>query len=64
MAFPALPFEADAPLDLRAAEFFAGIGLARLGLESAGFRVVWANDIDVAKQRMYTANFQDGHFVL
>jgi DNA (cytosine-5)-methyltransferase 1 len=26
-----------------AAEFFAGIGLVRLGLESAGFNVVWSN---------------------
>ena len=25
-------------------EFFAGIGLARMGLEKAGFQVVWSND--------------------
>lgn len=40
-----------------AAEFFAGIGLARIGLEDAGFDVVWANDIEAKKQQMYTANF-------
>lgn len=32
--------------DKNVAEFFAGIGLMRLGLEQAGWRVVWANDID------------------
>lgn len=49
-----------------AAEFFAGIGLARLGLERAGFRVVWANDMDLAKHAMYAAQFpsDDGQFVL
>ncbi|WP_245899491.1 DNA cytosine methyltransferase [Nonomuraea indica] len=41
------------------AEFFAGIGLVRLGLEQAGFRVVWANDIDADKHEMYTRHFQD-----
>ena len=39
------------------AEFFAGIGLMRLGLEQAGWRVCWANDIDADKQRIY-----EGHF--
>ncbi|MDR2347187.1 MAG: DNA cytosine methyltransferase [Bifidobacteriaceae bacterium] len=50
----------DAP---RALEFFAGIGLARLGLEAAGFKVVWSNDYEPAKHEMYAANFgQDsGH---
>lgn len=42
-----------------AAEFFAGIGLVRMGLEGAGFRVAWANDIEPDKQQMYTAHFQD-----
>lgn len=40
-----------------AAEFFAGIGLARMGLERAGWQVVFANDIDLAKHRMH-----EGHF--
>lgn len=46
----------DRPL---AAEFFAGIGLVRLALESEGFRVAWANDIEPAKAALYAANF--GH---
>jgi DNA (cytosine-5)-methyltransferase 1 len=48
-------------------EFFAGIGLARLGLEAAGFRVVWSNDCESDKQAMYEGNFgtSTGHeFVL
>ncbi|MDR0417294.1 MAG: DNA cytosine methyltransferase [Propionibacteriaceae bacterium] len=48
------PPPAQAP---RALEFFAGIGLARLGLEAAGFRVVWSNDNEPDKQAMY-----EGHF--
>ena len=52
------------PRDLTVAEFFAGIGLMRIGLEQAGWRVVWANDIDPEKQRMYCGNFgsEDAHF--
>jgi DNA (cytosine-5)-methyltransferase 1 len=38
-------------------EFFAGIGLARLGLEGAGFRVSWANDYERDKKAMYEAQF-------
>lgn len=49
-------------------EFFAGIGLARMGLESAGFRVTWANDYEPDKQALYTGHFEDDpedqHFVL
>lgn len=44
---------------IRAAEFFAGIGLSRLGLESAGIQVVWANDFSEDKAHMYRANFRD-----
>jgi DNA (cytosine-5)-methyltransferase 1 len=48
------------------AEFFAGIGLMRLGLERQGWRVTFANDIDPRKEAMYAAHFQDArpHFVL
>lgn len=49
---------------LRAAEFFAGIGLMRLGLEQASIETVWANDIDVAKRDAYTANFSEPDFCL
>lgn len=43
----------------KALEFFAGIGLARMGLESSGFRVTWANDYEPAKKAMYDAQFGD-----
>lgn len=42
-----------------AAEFFAGIGLVRLGLEAAGFEVVWSNDIERDKHDMYVRHFRD-----
>ena len=47
------------------AEFFAGIGLMRLGLEKAGWSVRFANDIDEQKFEIYRSNFDcsDGHFV-
>ncbi|MCB9276282.1 MAG: DNA cytosine methyltransferase [Lewinellaceae bacterium] len=48
------------------AEFFAGIGLMRIGLEEAGWQISFANDIDPMKQRLYSAHFQDSynHFAL
>lgn len=47
------------------AEFFAGIGLMRMGLERAGWRIAFANDIDEDKQRMYQDHFGDSEeFVL
>jgi len=48
------------------AEFFAGIGLMRMGLEQAGWRVVWANDIDENKMKMYRGHFSvdDAEFYL
>ncbi len=48
------------------AEFFAGIGLMRMGLEQSGWRVIFANDIDSQKQEMYYAQFPDAesHFRL
>lgn len=41
------------------AEFFAGIGLMRMGLEQAGWSVLWANDIDTDKMKMYRGHFSD-----
>lgn len=48
------------------AEFFAGIGLMRMGLEEAGWHVVWANDIDEDKMTMYRGHYSDDqvHFHL
>ncbi len=46
------------------AEFFAGIGLMRLGLEREGWTIEFANDIDHDKLEMYQAHFNDAeqHF--
>ena len=47
------------------AEFFAGIGLMRMGLERQGWRVAFANDIDRQKHAMYQGHFgADAQFVL
>lgn len=43
------------------AEFFAGIGLVRIGLESHNWRIVYANDIDQKKFQMYRDHFADEH---
>lgn len=59
-----VPIDAARPKVL---EFFAGIGLARLGLETNGFRVAWANDYEESKRQLYTRNFSAdgvGHFNL
>lgn len=46
-------------------EFFAGIGLARMGLEAAGFKVSWANDLSADKRSMYVSQFsQPEHYLL
>lgn len=47
------------------AEFFAGIGLMRMGLEQAGWSIKFANDIDEQKYSMYKGHFGgEAHFVL
>lgn len=48
------------------AEFFAGIGLMRMGLESQGWKVAFANDLCPDKYEMYRAHFDDAddHFVV
>jgi DNA (cytosine-5)-methyltransferase 1 len=45
--------------DKTIAEFFAGIGLMRIGLENAGWRIAFANDIDHDKWEMYKDHFGD-----
>lgn len=46
---------------LQFAEFFAGIGLVRKGLEQVGFNCVFANDIDKVKGEIYAKNFDKVH---
>lgn len=48
------------------AEFFAGIGLMRAGLEKAGWKTTFANDIDPIKKRLYLNHFTGfgDHFIL
>ena len=41
------------------AEFFAGIGLMRIGLDQAGWTTMFANDIDEKKWEMYRDHFGD-----
>ncbi|MBI4287530.1 MAG: DNA (cytosine-5-)-methyltransferase [Chloroflexi bacterium] len=51
---------------LTVAEYFAGIGLVRMGLEPCGWRVAFANDISLKKYQMYHAFFPDAvqHYVV
>ncbi|MEO8394620.1 MAG: DNA cytosine methyltransferase [Chloroflexota bacterium] len=51
---------------LTVAEYFAGIGLVRLGLEEAGWSVIFANDFSPKKYAMYSKAFPDAedHFLL
>lgn len=44
-------------------EFFAGGGLAGIGLGQAGFTTAWANDIDAAKSASFRANHAGIPFV-
>ncbi len=50
--------------DRSCAEFFAGIGLMRLGLEREGWSIAYANDIAEDKHDMYATHFGDtaSHF--
>jgi DNA (cytosine-5)-methyltransferase 1 len=51
--------------DKTVAEFFAGIGLMRIGLENAGWRITLANDIDHDKWQMYKDHFgETGEFII
>lgn len=52
-----------APTLPRALDFFAGSGLATLGLSDA-FDVVWANDVSEKKAAIYRANHPDHDFHL
>lgn len=41
------------------AEYFAGIGLVRMGLEKAGWEIKYSNDWEAQKREMYSAYFKD-----
>ena len=41
------------------AEYFAGIGLVRLGLERAGWKIVFSNDRSIEKFNMYSSYFEN-----
>ena len=45
------------------AEYFAGIGLFRMGLEEAGWKVIYANDWDPERAMMYEGFFNDRYEV-
>lgn len=51
---------------LTVAEYFAGIGLVRMGLEPVGWRVVWANDISAKKYELYKDFFpqSNDHYIV
>jgi DNA (cytosine-5)-methyltransferase 1 len=51
---------------LTVAEYFAGVGLVRMGLEPQGWQVVWANDISPKKHEMYLTFFPDSesHYIV
>jgi DNA (cytosine-5)-methyltransferase 1 len=51
---------------LTVAEYFAGIGLVRMGLQPYGWQVVLANDISEKKYEMYKTFFPDAdkHYII
>ena len=51
-AFDLVPFKTFA-------EYFAGIGLMRLGLERQGWNCLFANDLDPAKYEMYNGHLEE-----
>lgn len=52
-----------AAYSLTVAEYFAGIGLFRMGLESVGWKVVYANDRNAERAQIYRGFFGDGYEV-
>ena len=54
-----MPIRPPVEASLSAFEFFAGGGLAGLGLQAGGVRSTFANDFDAAKARAFRANHPD-----
>ncbi len=44
---------------LKAVDLFAGIGGIKIGLEKAGFDVIYSNDIDKYCEQTFNANFKE-----
>ena len=44
-------------MTIQAAEFFAGMGLVRAGLELCGIQTIFANDVDEKKASLYRSNW-------
>ncbi len=57
----ALPATEAAVAPLTVAEYFAGIGLFRMGLELAGWRVIYANDWSAERAQIYGGFFGDSY---
>ncbi len=53
-------------MSLTTAEYFAGIGLVRMGLKPCGWKVLFANDVSPKKYEMYKSFFPDAgqHYIL
>ncbi|HJS20662.1 MAG TPA: DNA cytosine methyltransferase, partial [Anaerolineales bacterium] len=50
-----------ATTQLTVAEYFAGIGLVRMGLQPFGWKVIFANDFSRKKLEMYQDFFPDAN---
>lgn len=48
---------------MRVGSLFSGIGGIDLGFEQAGFKILWANEIDVAAGKTYRYNFPNTHLI-
>ncbi|MHB0989370.1 MAG: DNA cytosine methyltransferase [Bellilinea sp.] len=46
-------------MQLVAAEYFAGIGLVRMGLEACGWSIAYANDFEIQKYELYRGFFPE-----
>ncbi len=56
---PTPPSPKANPRHYRASEYFAGIGLARAGLQTAGISTIWSNDISSRKAVIYRHIFPE-----
>ncbi len=57
------PADSTLSLEMTVAEYFAGIGLFRMGLEMEGWKVVYANDWSNQRAQMYKGFFSERYEV-